>query len=250
MSGFIKTKILTTTTLFFKAYTYSFKYLKKYFYICLLICYLISNGCAGVAIPIMTAAGIVAIGASIVTIVNLARDQYPDIDFDKPAPTKTTYSCNRDTVWNAVVDTLMEMKEQTQVMDRNSGIIRTAKKNLNDVSWIGKGLGKTTFLYEFNITIRQNAGKTSVSVNVPFWEEKMFVASKEKNIPEGSNMMRHIFFRNLNKNIKPSSSIAPTSPTQDMRYAPLTKEPQQQNDTKDEPIKTKPKKEDKTISPM
>ncbi len=120
----------------------------------------------------------------------------------------------------------MEMKESTALMDKSSGIIRTNRKNLNDVSWIGKGLGKATFLYEYNITVREKGGRVSVGLMVPFWEEKMFIAAKEKNTPEGSNMMRHIFYRNLNKRIEPVAVGLPDSPLQDIRHAPMIKETQ------------------------
>jgi hypothetical protein len=124
------------------------------------------------------------------------------------------------------MDTLMEMKESVAMMDKNSGIIRTKTKNLNDVSWIGKGLGKASFLYEYNITVRPKAGGTSVQVMVTFCEEKMFIAAKEKNLPEGSNMMRHIFYRNLKQRIAPNSERFPESPMQDIRHSPLTRETQ------------------------
>lgn len=173
------------------------------------------SGCiAALAIPV--AAGIGVMGY---TFLNIARDQYPDIDFKTQAPVETVYAKSFNDVWNGVVDTLMEMKETNAMTDRNSGIIRTNKKNLNDVGWISKGLGKSTFLYEMNITVREKNRRVSVEVMIPFWEEK-FGETREKNIPEGSNMMRHIFYRNLNKRIIPVAERLPDGPMQDMGYAP------------------------------
>lgn len=184
-------------------------------------CSMSLSGCAA-ALPVIAVVGVTGAVASVVAVVNMARDQYPDVDFDKPAPVETIYHSGMDETWNAVVDTLMEMKESTAMMDKSSGIIRTSKKNLNDVSWIGKGLGKATFLYEYNITVRPKSGGASVQLMVNFCEEKMFIASKEKNIPEGSNMMRHIFYRNLNQRIKAASVRLPDSPMQDIRHSPMS----------------------------
>lgn len=183
------------------------------------------NGCAA-ALPVVVGVGAVAGVTAIVMVVNLARDQYPDIDFDKPAPIAIIYKDGYEEVWNGVIDTLMEMKESPAMMDKNSGVIRTIKKNINDVSWIGKGLGKATFLYELNITVRKERNGVSVSTTIPFWEEKVFIAAKEKNLPEGSNMMRHIFYRNLNKRLSPAFTRMPDSTTQDIRYAPMNIETQ------------------------
>ncbi|OPY80223.1 MAG: Bacterial SH3 domain protein [Syntrophorhabdus sp. PtaU1.Bin153] len=201
------------------------------------------NGCMAAAIPIV-AVGVAGAAAGVVAIVNMARDQYPDIDFEKPAPVETVYARSFNEVWNGVIDTLMEMKESNAMMDKNSGVIRTNKKNLNDVSWIGKGLGKATFLYELNITVREKNGKVSVEVMVPFWEEKAFVAQKEKNIPEGSNMMRHIFYRNLNKRVPPAAVRLPDSPLQDIRFAPTTKEGQPKDTVQTVPVFRKTETQD------
>jgi len=200
--------------------------MRNFFHVIIISCYLFLSGCVAAAVPVVAGLAVAGTVAGIVTIVNLARDQYPDIDFDTQAPIETVYNNSYNDVWNAIIDTLMEMKESTSMMDKNSGVIRTAKKNLNDVSWIGKGLGKATFLYEYNITVRTKSKGVSVELMVPFWEEKAFVAAKEKNIPEGSNMMRHIFYRNLNKRINPVAVRLPDSPMQDIRHAPITKETQ------------------------
>ncbi len=187
------------------------------------------TGCVA-ALPVVTALVVAGTVVGIIAVVNLAREQYPDIDFDQPAPVEVMYKKNYSNVWDATIDALMEMQESTSVMDKNAGFIRTRKKNLNDVSWIGKGLGKATFRYELNFTIRKKRGLISVALAVPFWEEKVFIASKEKNIPEGSNMMRHIFYRNLNKRLNPYSVKLPDSPTQDIRHAPMSQ--------KTQPVKT------------
>lgn len=217
-----------------------FKYLRLSALCIFLAGYLLfGNGCMA-ALPLFAVVAVGGVAATVVTMVNLARDQYPDIDFEKPSPVETTYAERFNDVWNGTVDTLMEMKESVAMMDKNSGVIRTVKKNLNDVSWIGKGLGNATFMYEISMTVRQKGQKVSVELMVPFWEEKMFLASKEKNIPEGSNMMRHIFFRNLNKRLTPVAFRLPDSPMQDMRISPLGKEGQFQGQSPSTPAKQKP----------
>lgn len=174
------------------------------------------QGCAGAIV----AAGVAAAGVAVTQLYNMARDQYPDINFEAPAPIEVTYAGSFETVWNTVMDTLGEMHEQMAVVDKQSGLIRTAKNNLNDETWIGKGLGKATFKYEYNITVRRNDKGIGVRATIPFWEEKMFVAEKQKNLPEGANMMRHILYRNLAKNGKPLLAKMPDRPDQDVRYAP------------------------------
>lgn len=174
------------------------------------------QGCAGAII----AAGIAGVGVAATQLVNLARDQYPDINFEAPAPVEVTYAGSYETVWNALVDTLGEMHEQMAVIDKQSGLIRTAKNNLNEESWIGKGLGKATFKYEFNLTVRKNEKGVGVRALVPFWEEKVFIAEKQKNLPEGTNMMRHILYRNLAQKAKALVAKMPDKPDQDVRYAP------------------------------
>ena len=156
------------------------------------------NGCVA-AVPALMAVSIAGMAVAVTQVVNLARDQYPDIDFNKPAPVKMSYGGSYNQVWENVVDTLVEMQERTAVAAKDAGIIRTEKKALNDTSWIDKGLGKATFNYEFNIRIKKVKNGTHVIVYVPFWEEKMFSSSKSKDLAEGSSMMRHIFFDKLDK---------------------------------------------------
>lgn len=190
------------------------------------------SGCMA-AVPVLAVGAAAGAAAGIVSIVNLARDQYPDIDFQKTAPVEVIYAENYDRVWDGVIDTIMQMKESTAMMDKNSGIIRTNAKNINDVSWIGKGLGKATFLYELNITVRRKQQGVSVSVMIPFWEEKVFVAKKEKNLPEGSNMVRHIFYHDLNQRLTPKLERMPDSPMHDIRYTPESMQGQYSEETTD-----------------
>ena len=177
--------------------------------------------------------GVVAVGlaatgaaltvAAVVTVINLATDQYPNIDFEKPAAVEIIYSNSYDNTWNKVVDTLYELTEQVQVSDKSSGIIRTAKSSLNDVTWINKALGKATFKYEYNIIVRRKSGGTSVRVAIPFWSEKVFVAEKQKNIPEGSNTLRHIFFNELRPKLNAKTVYMPSRPDQDVRRTALNR---------------------------
>lgn len=184
-----------------------------------ILAFVLCVGLQGCAAPII-AVGVVAAGVAVTQVVNLARDQYPDINFESPAPVEVTYAGSYETVWNAVVDTLGEMREQLAVVDKQSGVIRTTRNNLNEESWIGKGLGKATFKYEYNITVRTNGKGVGVRATVPFWEEKMFIAEKQKNLPEGTNMMRHILYRNLGQKAKALVAKMPDRPDQDVRYTP------------------------------
>ena len=179
----------------------------------LVIFALLFNGC--MAAPLVVAgAGLAITGTQ---LYNYARNQYPDIDFESVAPLKVTYQESQGRVWNALIDTLQEMQENFAVVDKNSGVARTESKSFNDVSWVGKGLGKATFRYVYNIICRDSA----VKIVVNFTEEKFFSDSKEKNIPEGSNMMRHILFRNLQQKLTPIAEEFSNDPSQGYRTPPV-----------------------------
>lgn len=157
------------------------------------------SGCAAVvAVPVVVAAG----AMSVYTIVNVARNQYPDINFDSQSPEEETYQASYDAVWTASMATLKEMKETTQMMDKSAGTIQTDRKNINDVKWFNRDLGQSVFFYEFNIAVKPVQGGVSVKSTVQFVEEKRFAENRQKDIPEGSNMMRHIFFRNLRNTLQ------------------------------------------------
>lgn len=165
------------------------------------------NGCVA-AIPVVAMAGGAAAGASAVSAsktanVNQPRDQYPNIDFTKPAPVGTVYGNSFNEVWEATIDTLNETKELMNLADKNSGLIRTSKRKFNDIALKGKGSENSTFLYETIISVRANEKEVSVETMVPFWEEKFLGTSKDINIPEGSSVIRHIFYFNLNKKLNP-----------------------------------------------
>jgi len=181
------------------------------------------NGCVA-AVPVVAmaggaAAGAGAVSASKTTDANQPRDQYPGIDFSKPAPVGTVYENDYNEAWNATIDTLHQMKELTSMADKNSGLIRTSKRRLNDVSLMGKGSENSTFMYEYIISVKGKEKKVSVETMVPFWEEKFFGASKEINIPEGANVIRHIFYSNLNKKLNPVTLRLPDGTMQEVRTA-------------------------------
>lgn len=169
-------------------------------------------------------AGLAAGAAGLTQIVNLARDQFPDIDFNQQAPVEVTYSGGMSSVWNAVIDTLLQEGEQIEFSDKDSGIIRTAESTLNDSNWIEKGLAFSSFKYRYNIVVRSNSRGVGVAVNLAFVEEKVFFANKQKNLPEATNMMRHIFYDALNKKARPQWAKMPDRPDEAIRYAPASRE--------------------------
>jgi hypothetical protein len=179
------------------------------------------NGCVA-ALPVVAMAGGAAAGAGAVSAsktanVNQPRDQYPNIDFAKPAPVGTVYGNNFNEVWEATINTLNETKELMSLADKNSGLIRTSKRNFNDISLKGKGSENSTFMYETIISVRAKVKGVSVETLVPFWEEKFLGTSKEINIPEGSSVIRHIFYFNLNKKLNPVAFRFPDDQVQDLR---------------------------------
>jgi len=164
--------------------------LKRMSYWVLLVSFpFVLNGCFAAAVPVAVVGG--------ANLYNAARVQYPDVKFEDPAPVKTTYQESQERVWNAVVSTLQELNENVSFIDKTSGIIRTEPRNFNDISWVDKSLGLSTFRYAYSIVCIHS----SVKVEVPFTEEKFF-NKKERISPEGSNMMRHILFRHLNLKLK------------------------------------------------
>jgi hypothetical protein len=126
------------------------------------------------------------------------------------------YHEEQERVWEALVNTLQDLQEKVSFVDKASGIIRTEPKNFNEISWVDKSLGKSAFWYDYNIVCINS----SVKVVVQFTEEKFF-DTKEKNIPEGSNMMRHILFENLNKKItKVAEEFPPVQPERGQQKSP------------------------------
>jgi hypothetical protein len=170
----------------------------------LLVCL---HGCI-VAVPLAVIGG--------AQLYNAAKDQYPDINFEAEAPVRVAYHESQDRVWEALVNTLQDLQEKVEFVDKSSGIIRTVPKNFNDINWVDKSLGKSAFLYAYNIVCFDS----TVKVVVQFTEEKFF-DTKEKNIPEGSNMMRHILFKHLNKKVtKIAEEFPPAQPEQDRQKSP------------------------------
>jgi hypothetical protein len=168
-------------------------------------CLSLLNGCVA-AVPVVAMAGGAAGGAAAVSASkqgngNQLREQYPNIDFGKPAPVGTIYANSFNQVWIATIDTLYQMKELMSMADKNSGLIRTSKRNFDDVSLKGKGSENSTHVYEYIISIKTAEKEVSVETLVPFWEERLFVSPKEINNPEASGVMRHIFYYNLNKRL-------------------------------------------------
>lgn len=139
----------------------------------------------------LAAVPIVVVGGA--QLYNSVREQYPSVDFESEAPVKVTYLENQNRVWDALIDTLQVMEENFIFVDKISGIVSTEPRRFNDISWVDKSLGRATFRYVYNIVCT----RSSVKVVVKFTEEKLFDTPREKNIPEGSNMMRHILFENL-----------------------------------------------------
>ena len=152
-----------------------------------------------VSVPFVLTGCFAAVPVAIVggaNLYNAGRVQYPDIKFEDPAPLKVTYQESQESVWNAVVSSLQELNEQVSFIDKTSGIIRTEPRNFNDISWVDKSLGLSTFRYAYSLVCINS----SVKVEVPFTEEKFF-NEKKRMIPEGSNMMRHILFDHLNRKL-------------------------------------------------
>jgi hypothetical protein len=133
------------------------------------------------------------------------RQGHPDISFNKEVPSAVAYGRSFNEVWSEALAALMSLKESTAVVDKSSGIIKTALKAQNDVSWIKKGLGTSSFLHEINLRMQEKGGRVIVEVMVSFLEEK-FGERRETSSPEGANMVRHTFFSELEKRI-PSVAI-------------------------------------------
>lgn len=179
------------------------------------------NGCVA-AVPVVAMAGGAAGGAAAVSASkqnngNHLRDQYPNIDFGKLAPVGTIYANSYNQVWNATIDTLYQMKELTSMADKNSGLIRTSKRNFDDASLKGKEAENSTYVYEYIISIKAAEKEVSVDTLVPFWEERIFVSPKEINNPDASAVMRHIFYYNLNKRLNMMAFRLPDGHLHDLR---------------------------------
>lgn len=128
-------------------------------------------------------------------LYNGFKDQYPHLNFESKAPIEVTYKESPDKVWDTVIEILKQRQEIIIVADKNSGEIQTQENTLNNTNWLQKGLGEATFYYEYKIFCRDS----SVKANARFSSEKFLVS--KKNVPEGTNVMRHILFDELNKRL-------------------------------------------------
>ncbi len=61
---------------------------QRFFRIICIFCYLFLSGCVAAAVPVVAGLAVAGAAVSIITVVNLARDQYPDINFDPLHPLK------------------------------------------------------------------------------------------------------------------------------------------------------------------
>jgi hypothetical protein len=98
---------------------------------------------------------------------------------------------------------LREEGEDITVIDKSSGLIKVKARDIENKSWIGR-IGKTlgsTFKYQYHITCRDSWVKLNVPFGVRSKDASFLRSYAEEDFPDGSNMMRHIFFRELDKQL-------------------------------------------------
>ena len=179
-----------------------------------LVSFLFLQGCTRIAFPVLGAASARIVAADIDKTIAVAQKQYPDIDFASTAPVRVTYAENHTKIWITVIDTLQEMGEDILVIDKVSGIINMQERSLKDVGWIariGKSIG-TTFRYRYKIVCRSTWVKVDVSFGVKASESAFLEPYAEEKLPQGANMMRHIFFRDLSQKLKKTAEEFPKEP--------------------------------------
>lgn len=197
----------------------------------LLIAALCLNGCiaAVAAAPILIPAATIAGGGAVLgtVMVNSARAQHPNINFDKTYPESLIYNKDYNTAYQACLKALSELRQQTERTDKESGIIDTKKTAFGEEPGaIGFALGKKGFTQQTLIMVKKISDQnTEVSVKAKFTRKGSYTQEQEFDDQQAENVVRAIFFDKLDQLLGVSS-------------APSGKTPEKKTDAKEQPAKS------------
>lgn len=181
----------------------------KHLGILLVIMALCLNGCLGAPPVLIRAAAITAGGAHMeAAVVNSAKAQHPNINFDKQFSECVAYDKDYNTVYQACIQGLFDLREQTDRTDKESGIIDTKKTAFGEEPGAtGYALGKKAFTQRKLIIVKKISDKkTQVSVNAKFSRKGSYTDEAEFEDPPSENVVRAIFFDKLDQIMGSKSS--------------------------------------------
>jgi hypothetical protein len=163
---------------------------RKFFQVFCLFAMVVSlSGCLIAAVAYMGA-----------VVYNGAKTAHPDVNFDKEYPETKTYKAGYDTTYQGVIRAIVELKEQTELTDKQGGTINTKKAMFGEEpSTFGHAIGKKVFYQRKSIIISRDKGGTSVTVKARFSQKSSYVNEEDFDDPKGENMVRASLFAQIDK---------------------------------------------------
>jgi hypothetical protein len=163
-----------------------------------LIFALILNGCAAAAVPVYMMAAGAAAGFVGLTAINSVKEQHPEVDFSKERPQTESYPEKYETVYDAVIKSIMLLNEEIEMSDKSSGVINTKKAIFGkEPSVVGYATGKKVFYQRKNILIKKASGQTQVTLIVKFSDKGSYTSEGEFSDENAENAVRNVFFDKL-----------------------------------------------------
>ena len=195
---------------------------------------ILTNGCVAIAPVASIIGGGLMGGVMTVKVINNAKDQYPNVNFDKKSPECIDYK-DYNELYQAALQSVYDLKEQTYGTDKESGVITTQKSPFGEkpgaVSYF---MGKKVFWQRKIIYIKKlSESKAQICVKVKFSRKGGMTEEEEFDDPEGENVVRAIFYYKLDQLLGTSSVPPPTIAEKKADSQEKPKEPDTKQDTKE-----------------
>jgi len=168
-------------------------------------------GCLSIApVASIIGAGVVG-GVMSVQVINNVKDQYPYVNFDKKSPECVDYK-DYNVLYQAALQSVYDLKEQTYGTDKESGVITTQKTPFGEKPGaISYFMGKKVFWQRKLIYIKKlSESKAQICVKVKFSRKGGMTEEEEFDDPDGENVVRAIFYDKLDQLLGPSSAPSST----------------------------------------
>jgi len=195
---------------------------------------ILTNGCVAMApVASIIGAGMMG-GVMTVQVINNAKDQYPNVNFDKKSPECIDYKDYNNLYQNAL-KSVYDLKEQTYGTDKESGVITTQKAPFGEkpdaVSYF---MGKKVFWQRKIIYIKKlSESKAQICVKVKFSRKGGMTEEEEFDDPDGENVVRAIFYDKLDQLLGTSSVPSPEIAEKKADSQEESKEPDTKQDIKE-----------------
>lgn len=177
---------------------------KKFFMGFLLLTMPFLHGCmAAIPAASMAVAGVTA-GFLTVQVINTAKEQHPDVDFNKDYEETITYNKPFESVFQSSIKTISLLNEQIESTDKETGLINTRKVEFGKKpSAFGYYTGEKMFFQRKTILFNKiSASKTEVTVKAFFSRKGSYTEEAEFIDENAASVVRAIFYDKLNTLLK------------------------------------------------